>query len=90
MSDRFHNILFSEELPRETLPWQTVTEIVDNKRVIIENHRGIIVYSSEKIVIKLTDGSLCVIGNNLCVAYMSKQQLIINGTIQSINLTKGT
>lgn len=83
------NNLFDQELPCETMPWQTVTELIDNKRVLIENHRGIIAYNCEKIIIKLPGGHLCVTGCDLCISYMTRQQLIINGNILTIAITKG-
>ncbi|MBR4864664.1 MAG: YabP/YqfC family sporulation protein [Oscillospiraceae bacterium] len=89
MGNRIRDFMFGEELPGESMPWQTVTELIDNTRVLIENHRGIIAYSCEKILIKLPTGHLCVTGCDLCVACMSRQQLIIKGTILSITVTKG-
>ena len=89
LDNRFRGFTFSEELPGESLPWQTVTELVDDRRLLIENHRGITAYSSEKILIKLHCGQLCVIGCDLCIACMTKQRLIIKGTISSISVLRG-
>ena len=89
MESHFRKFMFSDELPGESMPWRAVTELFDNKRLIVENHRGIIAYGCDKILIKLHDGQLMVNGHDLCIVSMTKQQLIISGTIASISITKG-
>lgn len=88
LGKRIRDLMFGQELSGESMPWHTVTELVDNKRLLVENHRGIIAYSCEKILIKLPFGRLCVSGCELNVACMTKTQLVINGTISSIIISK--
>lgn len=67
---------------------QTIIEIVGEKRVLIENHRGIITYGKEEIVIKVMNGSVLVCGSSLEIIHMTKDKLVITGIIHSISLQR--
>ena len=70
----------------ESLPYQTIIEIAGSQRVLIENHRGMITYGKEKIIVNVKYGSVSVCGCNLEVAHMSNEQLVIFGNIRNISL----
>jgi len=70
----------------EQLLPQTIVEIAGHRRVLIENHRGIITYGKEKIIIKVKYGSLSVCGQGMEILHMSKEQLVISGTICNVTL----
>ncbi len=76
------------DLPDEAMPFQPLIEIVGNKRVLIEHHCGITVYGSELICVKVKFGCVCVSGCSLELARMSKEQLIITGSIDSVRLER--
>lgn len=67
-------------------PFQTVIEITGANRVLIENHRGVITYGREKIIVKVKFGSVAVCGCNLDMTCVSKDQVVIFGQIQCISL----
>ena len=77
------------DLPDEPIPGLPLIEIVDNRRVLIENHRGVKEYGETMIRIKVKYGSVCVYGQNLELTKMLKGQLIISGTIESVQLCRG-
>jgi len=68
------------------LPGVPLVEICDRKRVLVENHQGILYYGSNEIQIKVRDGHICVIGENLKLNRMSKVKLVITGDISAVNL----
>lgn len=72
------------DLPAEPLPWVPLVEIAGDSRVLIEHHRGVVEYDTKQIRIKVSYGQVCVSGCNLQLAQMSRSQLIITGTIQSV------
>ena len=74
------------DLPEETYIGKTVTELLGNDRLIIEYHKGIIDYSTEKIIIIVSCGKLAVYGMSLELKIMTSQQLIITGLIQRVEL----
>lgn len=65
---------------------QTIIEIAGHKRVLIENHRGIICYGKERITIKVKNGSVSICGNGLEMLHMTKEHLVIFGTIHTVTL----
>lgn len=65
-----------------------LVEILGEKRVLIENHLGVVGYSSEEIQIKVSYGTLSVSGCGLCFAQINREQLVINGQIDSIILLR--
>lgn len=59
-------------------------KIANNYEAQIENYKGIVEYSSKKIVIEGKDIRLCVEGCNLSIAYYTNDEMKISGTICSV------
>ena len=75
-------------LPGESLPGQVLVEIMGDRRVLIENHRGIREFSRERIGINVKYGVLLVCGSCLEVRCMTREVLVICGTIDGITLVR--
>lgn len=73
----------------EALPGQTVVEVLEDQRVLIEHHRGITQYTREKIQIRVKFGAICVSGDGLFLCRMTADQLVITGRIDSLMLLRG-
>lgn len=69
-------------------PGMLLVEICDQRRVLIENHRGVVGYSCHEIVIKVPFGFLHICGENLCLNKMCSAQLIITGRIDAVNFRR--
>ena len=65
---------------------QPIVELAGQKRVLIENHKGVLEYSQEKIGIKVSYGKIIVVGNDLNLMQMSCDQLVIKGHVESLQL----
>lgn len=76
------------DLSEEALPGKALVELVGDRRVLVENHRGVTQYSRERIGIRLQYGMIMVSGSGLELARMSKEQLIITGRIDGITLCR--
>ena len=85
----FERFVLGADLPAEPIPGQPIIEIVGGSRVIIENHNGITMYGCKEICVKVRIGFLCVCGNELELVYMTKQQLVITGRIDSVFVRRG-
>lgn len=68
---------------------QTLVEVVGDRRVLVEHHRGILVYGTQEISVGATFGVLRVSGCGLRLCCMNREQLFISGQIQSIALESG-
>ncbi len=62
--------------------------LYSHDRVIIENYRGIVLYSDETIEINTKDHLIKLTGQNLSIKYMIKEETEITGDIQKIELLK--
>ena len=86
LGDRF---ALSADLLTETTPGTPIVEICGNKRVLIENHKGVTAYGESKVCVKVSYGVVCVHGTGLCLAQMTKHQLVITGCIDDLALQRG-
>lgn len=76
-------------LQEEALPAQTVVELLGDRRILIEHHRGITEYSRQRIQARVKYGVLCVCGGDLELCKMTGDQLVIMGRIDSLTLFRG-
>lgn len=65
-----------------------VIEIAGEKRVLIENHCGVREYGPEKISVNVKYGFINVCGEQLELAQMTKEQLVICGNISGVSLIR--
>ncbi len=77
------------DLCAELMPGQLLVEIVGTGRILIENHCGVIMYTPEEICIRYDKGILRVLGEAMKLARMSKEQLVITGSILQVCLQRG-
>ena len=76
-------------LQTEPLPGMPLIEIVGDCRVLIEHHCGVVKYDRQRIYIKVPFGVIDVCGCDLQLSQMSREQLVITGTIHSVCLIRG-
>ena len=76
------------DLTGETLPGMTIAELAGDRRVLIEGHRGVTEYCRERVTVKVNYGWICVTGCGLELRQMSRQQLVICGRIDSIQIRR--
>ena len=77
------------DLPEESLPRQTVVELLGDGRVLIEQHKWVVEYSPERIGVRVGFGVVSVTGEKLRLGLMTCEKLVILGKISSIELTRG-
>ena len=63
-----------------------LVELAGQNRVLIENHGGILAYGLEEIIVQVAYGSLKVMGSQLRLMELCREQLVITGQIASIHL----
>ena len=64
------------DLPRITM--------LGNKQVLIENHKGIIEYTSSSVRIKINKGQLLINGSNLILGNLQIEQILVEGIVEEI------
>ena len=80
----FRQLADRMSLEGEALPGQTVTELLDDSRVLIENHRGIVRCTPDTVTVRTGFGELSVSGEGLKLTHMTRQMLIISGTVAAL------
>lgn len=74
------------DIPGETLSSMPVGTFRGKGELSIENHKGVIAYSSDCIQIAVDRGTVVVQGRDLTIAVMRKDALTIRGVIRIIEL----
>ena len=88
-SKLFERVMLGAELPGEPAPGLPLVEIMGCGRVLIENHLSVLCYSTTEIRVKTRQGYICVCGEEMTLAQMTKHRLIILGTISSVSFGRG-
>lgn len=76
-------------LPAEAVPGVPVIEIGGDRRVLIENHRGVTEYDNDRIRVKVRYGTVCIHGEGLELTSMTGTEVVIKGMIHSVELVRG-
>ena len=76
------------QLQGESLPGVPIVELAGDRRVLIERHDGVVEYGTEQIRVRVKYGIICVLGCDLQLKQMTKQQLIVSGQINSIQILR--
>ena len=76
----------SAGMSAESLPGQPLIELCGNSRVLVENHQGVAMYTTEQICVRVKFGEVCIRGQHLRLCHMQGQQLVIQGQIGEISL----
>ena len=72
----------------EPLPGVPIVELAGERRVLIERHAGMTEYSRERITVKVSYGFVCVCGCALELTRMTREQLVITGRIDCVQLQR--
>ena len=72
----------------QPLPGIPIVELAGDRRVLIENHRGVTEYSSETICVAVSFGHILVKGSCLEICRMTAHQMVICGSVERISLER--
>ena len=84
--NRFLKFRADSSFDAAALPGLSLVEICGSKRVLIENHRGIVSYGCNEVRVNVKDGQICVAGESLMISKMSKDKLVIIGKIHCVKM----
>ena len=69
------------DIPDDITMNVTRITMVGRYHLLIENHKGIIEYTSELLRIRVDEGELCISGSGLSLAVIEPEQVEVNGTV---------
>jgi len=70
------------ELPEEALLGSA--KLTGGRRAVVENHRGVLEYGEERIVVSVGRGRLSISGAGLSIEAMNRRELLVKGRIQTV------
>ncbi len=76
------------DLSDENLPRRTVIELLGDSRIFVENHRRIMQYGLDEIWLGADYGTVKISGGNLQLRHVSRQKLMITGSIHQIAILR--
>ena len=84
----WNRFLQEAELWEEPFPGQPLVELAGDRRVLIEQHRGVREYSTERISVGVRFGLVQVCGSCLELSRMTREHLVITGNIDCVVLKR--
>lgn len=72
------------ELPGDALLGEAKLTVTGGRRALVENHRGVLEYGEERIVVSAGRGKLSISGSGLGIGAMNRRELLISGRIQCV------
>lgn len=72
------------DLPEDALLGKAKLTVTAGRRALIENHRGILEYGTEQILVSTGRGRIRLLGSELKLLAMSGSELLISGKLSSV------
>ncbi|MBQ3558335.1 MAG: sporulation protein [Agathobacter sp.] len=72
------------DLPKDLFLGLSNLSLCGNRELYISNHRGILSYGQEEMVILVKDYQILIKGKALCIVSYSKEELTIHGYLRSL------
>ena len=72
------------ELPEDVLLGSAKLTVTGGRSAVIENHRGVLEYTAERIVVAVPRGKVGLDGTGLRLKAMNKNELLVGGRIRNI------
>ena len=80
------NLVKAAGIPEDLAYDQPVVTVTGHKRAVIQNYRGILLYTSEKLVLRTSHGKVTVCGKDLQILSYCGDEMEITGWIGDIHL----
>jgi sporulation protein YqfC len=81
LRQRFASML---ELPGDALLDAARVSMVGDRELVVENHRGLLEYKEERLMLAVPEGKLLVCGTGLGIASIAPDQIVITGKMRSV------
>lgn len=80
------NLVKAAGIPEDLAYGQLVVTVTGHRRAVIQNYRGILLYTSEKLVLRTSHGTVTVCGKDLQILSYCGDEMEITGWIGDIHL----
>ena len=79
-----NKIISTLDLPKDLFLGLSEISLAGNREIYVSNHRGILSYGHEEIVILIKEYQIQIKGKNLSIVSYSKEDLTVSGYISSL------
>jgi len=76
------------DLPRDVVLDLPRISVIGDLQLQLQNHRGLVEYLPERVVIAMRDGRLIVRGEELVIAGVNPEELIVTGRIHAVEFRR--
>lgn len=77
-------IVESLKLPKDSMLGASIVTITGNTDVFVENYRGILEYTGEKVVLQGKTCQISIVGKRMSIDYYTNEDMKISGFIEGI------
>lgn len=74
----------SLEIPKDVILDLPRITILGDLQVMIENHRGVIQYSPEQVVVGMSKGRIDITGTDLVIGVIHEEEITVTGLLTAI------
>lgn len=87
--DGIQNVMINKlDFPRELIKNSYRLIIEENEFLTIENHRGILKFGSDEVILKVNGGVISIKGSGFSIVYISGKTLKLKGFFKGVNYEK--
>jgi len=61
-------------------------KLTSDKKLWIENYKGLIKYEPTEIALRTKEGSVSIQGKRLCISYFSEEDMLVTGKIMCVEV----
>lgn len=79
-----HSVIDALELPKDLLLGMPLLSLEGNRSVCITNHRGLVRYSRELIVVAARNGNIQISGRELLIPKFTSEVIEIRGYLEGV------
>lgn len=86
MVDGIQEVIINKlDFPRELIKNSYKLIIEEDEYLTIENHRGILKFNSDEVVLKVNKGTICIKGSKFIIVYISGKTLKLKGIFKGVS-----
>lgn len=76
------------DLPRDVVLDLPRISLIGDLQLLLQNHRGLLEYLPERVVVAVKDGRLVVLGEDLVLAGVTPEELVVTGRLQAVEFRR--
>lgn len=89
ISQFIHGIATGSEMPLDILLDVAKVTLIGGVQVHVEGHRGVLLFTSDAIVIRTRAGALSIKGRELIIGGIYRELVVVEGRIEAMDLYPG-